>query len=195
MRKLINNPAKIPHMADGETSDDDEEKESVEWLPKKWYATTLGRGIFAVDVILTVLLVVSTTLFFAEVLEEPVPSVDGGVPAYVYVFALLGALGYVFTTLAEDFHRSTGKLIQYNIRLPAALPLGVGIFLFAEMILADAAESQALVAGLAFLTGLYVNLAYQQLGALAERLLPGGSEEDEGESSEREDSEDIRDEE
>lgn len=170
-------------MADGGSPPDGENEDAVEWLPNMWYRTTLGRAIFVFDVLLMSVLVVSTTVFFAELLEDPLPSLDGGVPGYIYVFALLGALGYVFTTLTDDFHRSTGKLIQYNLRLPAALPLAVGIYLFSEIILADAAASPAILGGLAFLSGLYVNLAYSQLGALAVRLLPGGRDEEDGDDS------------
>lgn len=165
-------------MADGGAPSNSENEDDREWHPKMWYRTTLGRAIFLFDVLLVSVLVVSTTVFFTDILEDPLPSLDGGVPGYIYVLALLGALGYVFTTLTDDFHRSTGKLIQYNLRLPAALPLAVGIFLFSELILADAAASPAILGGLAFLTGLYVNLAYVQLGALAMRLLPGGRDEE-----------------
>ena len=98
-----------------------------------------------------------------------------GVPWFVYVFSVLGALGFVFTALIDDFRSSTLELLQYNLRVPAALPLGAGIFLFSGVLL-NGADSGPLVVALVFLSGLYVNLAYKQLGALARRFLPDTSE-------------------
>ncbi|MDZ7731403.1 MAG: hypothetical protein U5K37_11605 [Natrialbaceae archaeon] len=51
-----------------------------------------------------------------------------------------------------------------------------GMYLLADVLVGD--TSGPLLVGIVFLTGLYVNLAYERLGALAKRLLPA-SEQDE----------------
>jgi len=98
----------------------------------------------------------------------------GLVPPFVPLFSVLGALGFVFTALTERFDAAVGTLVRYNLRLPAALPLGVGVYLLSDIVLGQSAADAPLVAGVVFLSGLYVNLAYERLGALARRLLPTG---------------------
>ena len=141
-----------------------------------WYRSVAGIAIVLADVLLTVVLVLWTIVRFDPSLVDPSAGALGGIPLYVYVFGALGALGFVFTALVEDFHSSTFELVRYNLRLPAALPLGVGVFLFSGIILGEASPEAPLVLGLVFLSGLYVNLAYKRLGALARRLLPDSGE-------------------
>lgn len=62
-----------------------------------------------------------------------------------------------------------------------------GIYLFSGILLGDAAENGPLVFGLVFPSGMYVNIAYRQLGALARRLLPGGTNGEEGRGGEGQD--------
>lgn len=140
------------------------------WLGRTWYRSKAGIVLVAADVLATAALVGLSVLGSVD------PSVDSSriVPPYVPVFSLLGALGFVFTALIDDFEASVGDVLRYNFRLPAALPLGIGIFLLSDVVLDEAAADDALVLGTVFLSGLYVNLAYKRLGALARRLLPGG---------------------
>lgn len=140
-------------------------------LSETWYRSPIGVGAVAFDVLLTLVLAYVTTREWNGAFEglDDVPI--GVIPWYVYVFSVLGALGYVFTTLVDDFDRETSKLLWYNLRLPAALPLGGGVFLLSDVMLEDLSQAGPLVVGTAFLAGLYVNLAYERLGALAERLL------------------------
>ncbi|GAA0521294.1 hypothetical protein SAMN04488066_12028 [Halorubrum aquaticum] len=159
------------------------------WLDRTWYRSRVGIAVIAGDLLLTAVLVAAATLAYDGPLLGVAGLSTGIVPPYVPVFSLLGALGFVFTTLIERFDGSTGRLLRYNFRLLAALPLGIGVFLLSDVVLAEAASNDALVAGTVFLAGLYVNLAYKRLGALARRLLPGersdrsSSSEDDGRSS------------
>lgn len=133
-----------------------------------WFRTRIGLATIGLDVALTVALALATAGVFVD---WTVDLGATGVPLAVYAFSLLGALGFVFTALVERFDTDTARVLRYNLRLPAALPLGAGVFVLSETILGPAA-SPALVIGLVFLSGLYVNLAYKRLGALARRLLP-----------------------
>lgn len=145
------------------------------WLDQTWYRSGVGIAVVVGDLLLTVSLA-AAALVVSDGGAPGTETVTAGiVPPYVHVFSLLGAVGFVFTALIEAFDSSTGTVLRYNVRLPAALPLGVGIFLLSEVILGEAATDVTLVAGVVFLAGLYVNLAYKRLGALARRLLPGSA--------------------
>lgn len=95
------------------------------------------------------------------------PSVT--VPGFVYLYALVGATGFVFTKLVRDFDRSAGDLVRYNLRLPAALPLAAGVYLLSDRLVGSGPEP--LLAALAFATGLLVNTAYERIRDLAVSLL------------------------
>ncbi|ELZ46405.1 hypothetical protein C463_04314 [Halorubrum californiense DSM 19288] len=146
--------------------------ESRSWLARPWFRSRFGVGIVAVDVLLTVALAVAASV----AVDAPFAGVDGLgpglVPPFVPLFSLLGALGFVFTALTDRFDAAVGTLVRYNLRLPAALPLGVGIYLLSDVVLDQGVADVPLVAGAVFLSGLYVNLACVRLGALARRLLP-----------------------
>ena len=168
----------------GRSEDASEDADGANWLYESWYRSVYGIGVVLFNVLLTLALVIGTALWVdaefgtltdgvAVVPEAVLP----GIPWFVYVFSVLGALGFVFTTLIEDLQQSALDLIQYTLRLPASLPLGAGVFLFSGVILGEAAESGPLVLGVVFLSGLYVNLAYKQLGALARRFLSDADDE------------------
>ena len=144
------------------------------WLARTWYRSRLGAAVVAFDALLAVALAAAASV----AVDAPPAGVDGLasgiVPPAVPLFSLLGALGYVFTALSERFDASVGTLVRYNLRLPAALPLGVGVYLLSDVIFGQGVDDVPLVVGVVFLSGLYVNLAYERLGALARRLLPPG---------------------
>ncbi|MFC5277607.1 hypothetical protein ACFPM1_02315 [Halorubrum rubrum] len=165
-----------PSEIGGDTPDgsrDFGEAGNPEWLVRTWYRSSVGIAVAAGDLLLTVVLVAAATVTYDGSVAGMGDISAGLVPPYVPVFSLLGALGFVFTTLIERFDGSTARLLRYNFHLLAALPLGIGVFLLSDIVLAEAATNDALVAGTVFLAGLYVNLAYKRLGALARRLLPG----------------------
>jgi hypothetical protein len=100
------------------------------------------------------------------------------VPLFVYLYASLGALGYIFTRLItrlEDFVHwgDIEKLVEMALRIPAACILAAGVYLFLPLFdpQADGLSGPWFAAGMAFLVGLYVNVAFKALGGLAERLL------------------------
>jgi hypothetical protein len=165
-----------PSELGGDTSDEShgfDGADGPDWLDRTWYRSGVGIAIAVGDLLLTVVLVAAATVTYDGSFAGVADLSSGLVPPYVPVFSLLGALGFVFTTLIERFDGSAGRLLRYNFHLLAALPLGIGVFLLSDIVLGEAATSDPLVAGTVFLAGLYVNLAYKRLGALARRLLPG----------------------
>ena len=157
----------------GDSQESNREEEPGGWLERTWYRSGVGIGVVVGNLLLTVVLAAAAVVVSDGGALGAETVAAGIVPPYVHVFSLLGAVGFVFTALIEAFDSSAGTVLRYNVRLPAALPLGVGIFLLSEVILGEAATDATLVAGVVFLAGLYVNLAYKRLGALARRLLPG----------------------
>lgn len=138
-----------------------------------WYLTTWGLVVFVVDAVLVVLVMLGTSGVAASMLEPLGIDIPEAVivDAYIYVFAVLGALGYVFTAVVREFDRTTEELVKYNVRVMAALPLAGGVYLLSELILGEV-PSKAVLAGLAFVTGLYVNRVYERIGMMADRLIP-----------------------
>jgi hypothetical protein len=98
----------------------------------------------------------------------------------VYLYATLGALGYIFTKvmMASDAlggPGGTGDLVSMGMRIPAAWVLGAGFYLLLVQGGADPMENPHLFATVAFLVGLYVNVAIKSLGSLADRMLGRGT--------------------
>lgn len=106
---------------------------------------------------------------------------DVRVPGYVYLYASMGALGYIFTRLMshlESYDQRTefDRLVELGMRIPVAWVLGAGTYLLASVLLPPSAPSTGrFTAGIAFLVGLYVNVTMKSLGSLADRLLGRGS--------------------
>lgn len=91
------------------------------------------------------------------------------VPLFVCVHATLGALGYVFTTLLmrlEDYDEpgETRALVEMGMRIPAAWVLGAGFYLVLVQAGNNPANEPGLFALVAFLVGLYANVAIKSLG-------------------------------
>ncbi|WP_380674648.1 hypothetical protein [Salinigranum sp. GCM10025319] len=115
-----------------------------------------------------------------------IPTTDSGsgsgsglvtVPLYVYLYAGFGALGYIFTKLMVQLDRYTKwnrleQLVAMAMRIPAAWILATGIYLFLGDVGSTSGTGGArFAAGVAFLVGLYVNVALKALGSLADRIL------------------------
>ena len=107
-----------------------------------------------------------------------------GIPPYIFGFALLGALTYVFTSVLNNYNSDLKKVFEAGLRIPAALLLAAGVYLLASLVFpgastVDAGSSGAaigketLAAGLAFLVGLYVKLTLKALGGVAESFYNG----------------------
>lgn len=137
----------------------------------------------ALQAVLTAV-VVSATVDAARLpafVPGPLAGLSGGavtptVPPFVYTYATLGALGYTFTRVV-NVGPTTERLTDWTVRVLAALPLAAGTYLFAALLLPESVTgegteaSRRLLAGLAFLTGLFVDLAYRRLSQLARRLV------------------------
>ena len=164
-----------------------------------WYGTRWGRlfcwGILAATLVGVVLSMAATDLSMR-------------VPPAIYLFGFLGATVYVFTSFAQQFDDNDQYRLKILSRTVAVLPLAAGVYLLAlafpgidgdlTVLAADTSGSNGttqtdrLVAGVAFLAGIYVSTTLKALGGLAERLLgvsPGQTqrenEESGGEVSER----------
>ena len=101
-----------------------------------------------------------------------VPDPSQTVPAAVYVYAFLGAGAYAMTSLAFNPKESIVETYRLTYRMVGALPLGAGVYVLATQL--GVSDVTAPVAGVAFLSGLYVRLALRRLGDLAERLYGSG---------------------
>lgn len=167
-----------------------------------WYRTGRGIAVVGIYAVLTlVALYLSTDPAPAEGLffpNETATAADGAanrsvdarpstaIPAFVYLYAFLGAMAYAFTSIVAKFQRKTEEVVKVGLRALAALPLAAGVFLLAGALGIDEAAS---VGGVAFLVGLYVNLTLKALGGLAERLY-GGSDGEESDEPAEADSDD-----
>lgn len=115
-------------------------------------------------------------VFVAVILSTGFPfELDQTIPPKIYLYAFLGAGVYAVTSLVFEPKRSRLGALRLGYRLVGALPLAAGVYLFSDAFVADAQSSPS-VAGLAFLSGLFVRLTLRRLGDVAERLY--GSEEE-----------------
>ena len=134
----------------------------------RWYKDWRGKALFAVGL--------GVTGFAMAVTVAPgffplVPGLDRTVPVNVYFYAFLGATGYVFTTIFATFDRGVPSLLQKGVRIPAALLLAAGFYVFTSLFISGGPSGSArFLAGLAFLIGLYVNVALVSLDAIASRV-------------------------
>ena len=124
---------------------------------------------------------VSSSALGTELMVAP-PAPDPGeppaltIPLFVYVYATLGALGYVFTKLMLSLDQydevsEIGGLVEMLMRIPAAWVLGAGFYLVVVQAGSEPADQPHLFATVTFLVGLYVNVAIKSLGSLADRML------------------------
>lgn len=124
---------------------------------------------------------ISTGIAGTDVLAAPAESGSGvNVPLFVYLYASLGALGYIFTKVLVTYDELVGpggssELVSMGMRIPAAWVLGAGFYLVLVQGGANPVENPHLFATVAFLVGLYVNVAVKSLGSLADRMLGRGT--------------------
>ncbi|MDY6818786.1 MAG: hypothetical protein SVG88_09000 [Halobacteriales archaeon] len=146
---------------------------SRRWSAQNWMVIMLFS-------LLTILgIAISTGMLGLNVIQIPDPDTTTSIqiPLYVYLYATLGALGYVFTRLMNrlenyDEWGEIEKLAEMGLRIPAAWVLSAGIYLLlSEFTTAGSSASARTIAGIAFLVGLYVNVALKSLGSIADRIL------------------------
>ena len=145
------------------------------WGVETWVLVGLFGGLTLAGV------AVSTGIAGTGVLQAPSEPASGvSVPLYVYLYATLGALGYVFTKVMQASDALAGPgvtadFVSMAMRIPAAWVLGAGFYLLLVQGGADPVENPHLFATVAFLVGLYVNVAVKSLGSLADRMLGRGT--------------------
>ena len=146
-----------------------------QWGVETWALVGLFGGLTLAGV------AISTGIAGTGVLGAPDDGTVGvNVPFFVYLYATLGALGYIFTKvmMADDALGGPGattELVSMGMRIPAAWVLGAGFYLLLVQGGADPVETPHLFATVAFLVGLYVNVAVKSLGSLADRMLGRGT--------------------
>jgi len=157
----------IPNLGDGGT---------------KWYRDRAGVAVIALYVLLTAgAVLVATGTLFDGVTTVPGSGSSGSgssgspveVPGYVLLYAFAGGLAYAFTSVLTEFEKTVKEVIVTALRLPAAVLLATGVYLLAALLF-DSSLNARLMAGAAFLVGLYVKLAVEGLGAVARRLYRSG---------------------
>ena len=159
------------HTATGESD------AQTNWSPLNW-------TVIALFSMLTLTGMWLATGPFGPAVAIPTGERDPGlvtVPLYVYLYAAFGALGYIFTKLMVDLDQYTSwgereHLVAMAMRVPAAWILATGIFLFlGDLGQTSGTDGARFTAGVAFLVGLYVNVAMKALGSLADRILGRGT--------------------
>ena len=138
---------------DGDTEGDGGEDPSVEpgdgngvteadasgWVAQDWHKSRRAQVLVLADVLLIVVVsfgMVEISDDSVAILQGNPPTLDAG-PLTAILAAVLGATAYVFTSLATDFDRRAGKILQMNLRIPAAIPIGLGVFLLSDFLLGD----------------------------------------------------------
>lgn len=147
----------------------------TEWDETGWYDTRWGRRLYWSVLLATLVGVVAS-----------VRLVDFRLPPVVYLYGFLGATVYAFTSFAKQFGEDGRYRLKILSRTVAVLPLAAGVYLLAFAFPEVSGDLSALnvttagdesvtagdrlVAGLVFLTGIYVSASLKALGGLAERL-------------------------
>jgi hypothetical protein len=156
----------------------DEDSPGTTWIAlDNWIVYGLFGGLTLAGV------AISMDLYGADVMTVPERSPDESatlaVPLFVYVYATLGALGYIFTKLMsglEDYDERSEirEIVEMLMRIPAAWVLGAGFYVLLLQFGNDPTDAPQLFAAIAFLVGLYINVAIKSLGSLADRMLGRG---------------------
>lgn len=147
-----------------------------------WYQSRLGVGLLIMYSVLGMLclLLVSGVLYPSVITIEIAGVIDTHpfvTPIQLYLYTMLGALGYIFGTLTENPDASPLGVFHIGLRIPAALLVTTGVFLFSSTLGFELQNTgvtdERTLAGMAFLVGLFVDHALRSLRAISSRLYPG----------------------
>ena len=148
-------------------------EDGVEWSLLNWIVIGVFAGLTLVGIVLS-----TGVLGWAVAIptdgSDPNPVT---IPVYVYLYAGFGALGYIFTKLMHKLDRYTEwnqweHVVEMAMRIPAACILAAGVYLLlGNFGSVEGVDGARFAAGVAFLVGLYVNVALKALGSLADRIL------------------------
>lgn len=96
--------------------------------------------------------------------------VDLVVPSYVYQYAVFGTTAYIFANKISTKKSLSSR--QAFFRVFAVLPTAAGVYLLWSVLWPNAAKTAIAAAGVAFLTGLFVEVFLSALAALTDKLAP-----------------------
>jgi hypothetical protein len=151
----------------------DEQADGAGWSLVNWAIV----GVFTVLTVAGMALAVGYVNAVVAVPEGGTDSQQVTVPLFVFLYSGFGALGYVFTKLMVGLDGEAGwnrpeHLAAMAMRIPAAWILAAGIYLLVGEVAGTGGTASArFAAGVAFLVGLYVNVAHKALGSVADRVL------------------------
>lgn len=131
-----------------------------------WHHRPYGAVLVSVYLVGAVGLVVLTT---HEGLVGDAGLASLPVPGDIYLYALLGVLGRVFTELIRERDVSVTTLALRGVRVPMAMLLAGAIYIVVGLPSVTAAYP---LVGLAFVVGLYEGVGFHYIAAVGQRLLP-----------------------
>ena len=153
---------------------------------RRWSESVLAGLLVAVGVALTTVAVLLSIEWGGP--DDPYPPFfpvspavfpANRVPFDVYLYAFLGSMGYVFTSLFNGYERTLGSFSRHALRAPIGPLLAAALFLLSALVLGiTTARTAQFYAGVAFLVGLYTNVALLTFDVIAARLfgaISGGS--------------------
>lgn len=131
-----------------------------------WYRRPYGAALVSAYLVAAVGLVVVTT---HEGLVGEAGLASLPVPGDIYLYALIGVLGRVFTELIRERDVSVTTLALRGVRIPMAMLLAGAIYIVVGLPSVTAAYP---LVGLAFVVGLYEGVGFHYIAAVGQRLLP-----------------------
>lgn len=158
--------------------------DTLAWLADKmtgeWWKSPFGWLLVGFDVLLTYILVVLIIFNIGD--GTAGGSVAGGVSATyaatfgmgltpeIYVLAVFGALGYVYSVLFTQ-ECGTKELFMANLRIPGSAVSATAVVLFTELVAVDVPEGGSVgPLFLAFLAGFSTNRVFERLRNLSKRI-------------------------
>lgn len=155
----LSKPAAADEAADAGGSPEGDGTEEAE----AWYTGWPGKLLFGLALLLAFVVL-------GVILEDgPATGACGDLPCFrvpfdVYLYAVMGGVGYVFTKLFVDVERSRRSIYESSVRILAGVFLAIGFWVLTNPV-------EGAVAAIAFLVGLYLNVAVVRFDALAEEVL------------------------
>jgi hypothetical protein len=162
-------------MAETGTSSATSEPTEGETANDPWYTRRRGIAIIGFYAVLTAFAGLVAMGYTDPILVEESEYYRANpiaIPPYVYLYAFMGAMAYVFTTLLINVDADTKTIARIGLRVPAALLLVTGVYLLGS-VLELVPQTPPEKAGLAFLVGLFVKHALKGLSTISMRMYPG----------------------
>lgn len=141
---------------------EEEAEEGGKSVSRPWYRGVVGMGLFVGAIL------VAVVVLLAVLQDGPGEGICAGFPCFrisadIYLYSFMGGVGYVFTRLFVDVKRTRQSVIESSVRILAGMFLAIGIYILFN-------PTTEAVSAIAFLVGLYLNVAVVRLDALAEQV-------------------------